>query len=111
MKKLLILATILAAMTASPALKKLKLVWDWTGPIQEQNFYVHMSTDPFLPLTNWPAIAFVQGTNEYRIEPLQQKAFYYVTATNMWGESDPSNTATASSAPRGPTVLRIERAQ
>lgn len=109
MKKLIMLILILAAMTAWAPLKSLKLVWDWVGPIQEQNFMVHMSTDPFLPLTNWPAIAFVQGTNEYRIQPLQQKAFYYVTTTNMWGESDPSNPVTVSSAPRGPTVLRIER--
>lgn len=110
MKKLIALTSLtLIAITAWAALKPLSLVWDWEGPVQEQNFYIHMSTDPFLPLSNWPAIAFVQATNRYRLTPTNVKAFFYVTATNMWGESDPSNPVTVSSAPRGPTVLRIER--
>ena len=79
------------------------LVWDYpTAELPSVSFNVYHAINaagPFSVLTN------VSATN-CTVQILQGSHFYYVTATNEWGESDPSETASATVARRGQN-LRI----
>jgi hypothetical protein len=70
----------------------LTLTWNYSQPDTNTFIKLYRSTDISIPLTNWNMIATVPSTtNQVVIQILPGKAFYYVTATNLWGESDPSN--------------------
>ncbi len=94
MKKLPAVVVSLALMTGvlfAPPNGHIRLLWDY--PVDaDTTFNIHYSTDLAVPMTSWLVLTNVSTTNvDLDITP--GKMFFYVTATNFWGESDPSNVA------------------
>lgn len=112
---LLAAVTVLAAATTN----RLHLVWD-TAPDYDTNvsFNVYSQTNVALPVNEWKLltnISFHAYTNAAkpgepgRVEipaAADYKQFYVVTASNMTGESDFSDSVYSRRLPRG-TGLRI----
>jgi hypothetical protein len=64
-------------------------------------FKLYHSTDPAVPLAQWTPLTNIAGTNlsvTLNIEPGVH--CFFLTASNWWGESDPSNVASTPAPPR-----------
>lgn len=101
--KTLLLLFFLLSVSAIAALKtSARLEWDYLDDASAVTFNLYHATNvagPYAFLTN------VATTNV--VVPISGGShFYYVTATNEWGESDPSNIASAKVPGRGQN-LRI----
>lgn len=97
------LLILLLVVSVSAALKTAaRLDWDYDDDISAVTFNLYHATNvagPYALLTN------VATTNV--VVPISGGShFYFVTATNEWGESDPSNIASAKVPGRGQN-LRI----
>ena len=89
---------------------KVTLVWDY--PVSEMTtnltFKVYSSTNIIIPLTNWVVLTNIVGTtNSVKVQITPGACFFYVTASNFWGESNPSNVASTPVLPRSPQNLKI----
>lgn len=83
------------------------LAWDANPPEDEvQAYYVHQSTNvagPYLVVTN-------SATNAIRVwVPKADQYFWYVTASNFWSVSEPSNIANTPTVASNVTTLKIQR--
>ncbi len=86
---------------AAPVKNVATLYWDYpTNEVANVSFNVYFSTNISTPSTNWTVITNVPATTNVVVPIAPGNNFWFVTATNEWGESIPSNTATA-------TVARI----
>lgn len=85
---------------------------DWDYPPNEITtdivFRVYSSTNITIPITNWMVLTNVT-TNEAHLTISPGRTFFYVTASNFWGESDPSNVVGLPPLPTNGTNLRIQR--
>lgn len=86
------------------------LSWDYDTNNAPDVFKLYSSGDISSPLTNWPLVATVSGNvHDISIGNLvPQQAWFYVTASNWWGESLPSNLAGIPQPPSGVGNLRIK---
>jgi hypothetical protein len=76
------------------------LAWNYQQDIDA--FYVYQSTNvtaamPWQPCTNTAA-------SSVTIQVMPGRMFYYVTASNFWGESGPSNTIGTPAVPAATNV-------
>jgi len=116
-KKLILLAaaivvTVVAfAVTPGPSgfRKTVALSWDYDTNNAPDAFKLYSSTNIGLPATNWPLVATVSGNvqNITISNITAQQMWFYVTASNWWGESLPSNTAGTPQPPGSVINLRI----
>jgi len=85
----------------------IKLYWDYpANELTNVTFNVYSTTNIALPLTNWLVMTNVNSTNVVLdITPGQR--YFYATATNFWGESDPSTVASVPATPKSGTNLVI----
>ena len=73
---------------ASP--QTIRLIWN--GQAQVDAFKIYGTNDITAPLTNWPLLITVPGNVTQALYIMQPgQTFFYVTASNFWGESGPSN--------------------
>jgi hypothetical protein len=91
---------------------KVTLAWDYPASELSTNltFRVYSSATMQLPITAWPVLTNVVGTNlsvQVTVAPGQR--FFFLTASNFWGESGPSNLANTPPLPRDMTNLTINR--
>ena len=107
MKKLILLiAATFAAATAfsQTSTGAVWLVWD--APTNAPDVYkLYHSTSLSVPLTNWEHIATAPGnvtTAQAFVQPGQH--FFFLTASNAWGETLPSNVAGTAPLAEKPTV-------
>lgn len=91
MKKLLLLLPLfllLNTLFATPN-GRIRLQWDASTETNvTYNVYAH--TNLLLPYTQWAMLTNVAATY-VDLDIIPGRYFFYVTATNFWGESDPSN--------------------
>jgi len=103
---------ILLSFGSSP-LQNITFEWQYTDTNIVDAFYIHYSPDLNTPLTNWPVLAvapatqssytnYVVNTN-FTVPILPGAYFFYVTASNFWGESMPSNSTNVP----GPTLMPV----
>lgn len=94
---------ILILTLATLAARALSLAWEYPAA-DEVTFTVYRSGDlvTWQPLTN-------TGKTNIALAVVPGKAFYYVTASNFWGESDPSNTVGTPAIAQHPSGLTITR--
>jgi hypothetical protein len=85
------------------------LQWDQATNSAPDLFKLYTTTDISTPLTDWKLVATVSGEIHNitisNIEPIQ--AYFYLVASNWWGESLPSNVAQTPPIPsdvRGLTI-------
>ena len=109
----LCLSLILANSTpaGTPASCDVTLAWDYPASELSTNlcFKLYHSVNPAQPLAQWTPITNVAGTNlSVTIQVDVGVHFFFLTASNWWGESDPSNVASTPLPPRS-GVLTIRR--
>lgn len=94
----LILFSVLAFSAFAQPRSAATLSWDYpTNELASVRFNLYSSTNVALPVSTWPLLTNVSGTNVVvQINPGQ--CFYFCTASNEFGESIPSNVATATVA-------------
>jgi hypothetical protein len=105
MKKLFALATLLA-MVGLAAFADVPMVptpitiaWNYPETNIDNTFVLHVSSVAAAPLP-WPGITNIAGTNlSVTISPIPSRMFYYVTASNFWGDGPPSIVMGTPSAP------------
>ncbi len=87
----------------------IRLTWDYpAAEMTDTTFNVHYSTDLAVPMTSWLVMTNVSTTNvDLTITP--GKMFFYVTATNFWGESDPSNVVHTPGVYQNAVNLQIQK--
>jgi hypothetical protein len=61
-------------------------------------FNVYHSINIAVPLTNWSILTNISQT-QVDLDVIPGEHFFYITATNFWGESGPSNIANTPSVP------------
>lgn len=103
------LITSFAVGTAPPLKNSVSLSWDYDTNNAPDVFKLYTSTDITTPTTNWTLVATVSGNihNATISNIPAQQAFYYVTASNWWGESNPSNIAGTPQIPGAVSNLQM----
>ena len=114
---------------ASQLVKPVVLLWNYptNGITDDMVFSLHSHTNSGAMLEEWPVATSVPVTNWYSnsvcIAPvsgtnyvfsttnmtLPGAQFFYVTASNWWGESDPSNVLGLPAAAVQPQGLKAQR--
>ena len=93
------------------ATNDITLAWDYPASELSTNlsFKLYHSVNPAQPLAQWTPITNIAGTNLSVSLPVEVGVhFFYLTASNWWGESDPSNVASTPPPPRS-GILGIRR--
>ena len=106
----LIAATLCLAFTFGPLRNTVTLEWTPQDPGWQTNesYNLRGSPDITVPLTNWAIITNVSGTNAVTLPWQATNFFFYVTASNYWGESSNSNIAWTPPPPVLPTNTAIK---
>lgn len=76
------------------------LAWEYPELSTNNTFNLYYSTNLTVSLTNWAMLTNVAGTNlsvTIAVQPVD--TFFYVTCSNIIGESPPSNVATQPAPP------------
>lgn len=114
MKKLVLIYTLLgllALRAALPTSQPITLSWDYPTNLLSTNLTFKLYHSPVaVPFTNYSSIADIAGTN-LSVTPLVTSGehYYFVTASNFWGESLPSNLVITPPLPRDNIVMSIRR--
>ena len=94
----------------TPGSDTVTLAWDYPSAELNTNltFKLYHSTNPTLPLAQWMPFTNIAGTNlSVALSINVGVHFFFLTASNWWGESDPSNVASTPAPPRsGVLVIR-----
>ncbi len=108
MKKYLIGLFLLAVAVAAPPIKtSVMLVWDYpVSEVPSVVFNVYSSTNLSVPMSSWPFVTNSAVTNAI-VGVSPGSTFWYVTASNEFGESGPSNTVT-STVPRNVGGVKVK---
>ena len=94
-----VLSAFLGALAAPPGVLRTNVSLSWIPPTNQPpstNYVIkiYSSTNVAIPLTSWPLLTTVSGTNTTVTLPITPpQRFYVATASNWWGESDFSNVA------------------
>jgi len=114
MKKPLTLLLLISCvcLIAAPGQLRDSITIEWEYPPEELStnltFYVYSSTNVSTPLTNWPRLATVTGTNLSVTVPMTAQARYFVmTSSNYWGQAAFSAVASTPPAPRSDVKLKL----
>lgn len=69
------------------------LLWDYpTNDLgADLTFKVYSTTNIAVPMTNWQVSTIVGTTTAAQVTMAPSRRFFFVTASNIWGESGPSN--------------------
>lgn len=105
----------LAALAVVPFPNQFKnsvsLTWDYDTNSVPDVFKLYSGTDLLVPMNEWPLVATVSGNvHNITVSNLApQQAWFYVTASNWFGESVPSNLAGVPQPPSAVSNLRISQ--
>ena len=106
-----LLAPVTPLLADTPGSDTVTLVWDYPSAELNTNltFKLYHSINPTLPLAQWTPFTNIAGTNLSVALSIDVGVhFFFLTASNWWGESDPSNVASTPAPPRS-GVLMIRR--
>lgn len=109
MKKLILLLSLLAMPVFGQVRTNVTLVWDYYWPdVTNTAFRIYQATNASAPMP-WKLIGTTAtGMTNVEMPVKTQMQWFYVTATNLLGESDPSNIALCPAPPRSDTTLRVK---
>jgi hypothetical protein len=88
----------------------------WNYPTSELNsnllFKIRGTTNLSLAKTNWPIITNIVGTITNTTVQIPPGAYYFtMTASNLWGETIPSNVEATPALPRSDFTVRVVKIQ
>jgi len=109
MKKLILLLSMLALPAFGQIRTNVTLFWDYRWPdVTNTEFRVYHTTNASSPKP-WPFYrAIPVGVTNADVAVMVNQQYFYVTATNLLGESDPSNIALCPAPPRSDSTLRVK---
>jgi hypothetical protein len=109
MKKLILLMSLLALPAFGQIRTNVTLTWDYFWPdVTNMEFRVYQTTNVSSPRP-WQFHRTVPaGVTNADVAVMASQQYFYVTATNLLGESDPSNIALCPAPPRSDTTLRVK---
>lgn len=90
---LVVATAILAGFTGAPLRTTLTLAWDYPENSADTNLAFNLYQSPVVnqPATNWTLLTTVYWPTQTCVVPvLASNGFYFVTASNLTGESGPS---------------------
>lgn len=105
------IAAFILAVALSSHAADLRLAWDYAPEELGTNmvFKLYSHTNANEPATNW-AVTILPGTGTTaRVVMIPERRFWFVTASNFWGESGPSNIAGAPNPATNVTGLKLSR--
>ncbi len=110
-KKLTALLLSLAVSTVAADFDgKITVTWNYpTNELSGTTFRLYSSTNALAPLSSWPVVAAVEGTNAARLTMPTPQNFFVCTASNFWGESNPSAVVSTPALARDDVNLSIIR--
>ena len=111
-RSLLFPLTLLALGPAFTPSGRINLSWSYPTNEFDTNlvFRVYSSTNATDFLTNWSVLTNVVGTNLSATVTIAPGArFFFMTASNFWGESNPSEVASTPALPRSDSRIGITR--
>jgi hypothetical protein len=82
-----LVALVIAFAVSAQSHRVLRLVWDANDPEEEAQYIIYSAPEAAGP---WSKVAHLSETT-WTITAVGERMFYYVTASNAWGESDPSH--------------------
>jgi len=105
------IATTIAAVLPGQLRNTITLSWDYGTNSPPDVYKLYASTSLTAPTTGWTLIATVPGSiQEVTLSNVvAQQRWFYVTASNWWGESPPSNTTGTPQPPGQVTNMRISQ--
>lgn len=108
--KIIVLAILFSAL----CLRAATVTFFWDYPTNELGadltFKIYAHTNITVPGSNWPVVLQIVGTQTTAIVTMTPgRQFFYVTASNMWGESGPSNVTNTPSVVTNVTRLKITK--
>lgn len=124
MKRLALALSMLLAETAFAPFRSTVIV-EWqmpAGSVIPDAYVLHATNDLSVPLTNWPVYTtFVEPlagqsnvflfalsvTNRVTLPVTPGMMFYYLTSSNIWGETGPSQVAWTPPLPQQPARTTI----
>lgn len=109
MKRILPLLALLSLAAVPTGPQQVTLMWD-NQPEYGTNTTIrlHHSTSLTLPMASWEVLGTVVDTNAITIAIEPGPHFFYVTASNFWGVTDPSSVALTPPLPQS-GKLQIKR--
>lgn len=115
MKKLLALLALCLCLAAQAEPPPITLEWDYSDPVPPDLFTLYVSDSPNTPFGTWRIFMDIPGrdvmtgqtANQVIIHLTPGRYCFYITASNFWGESEPSNVACTPFVPVRP-VLRLK---
>jgi hypothetical protein len=99
----LVLALLALGFSAQPLRNSVTFAWSYPTNELSTNltFKLYASPDVTVPLTNWAVLTNVVGTNLQVTVPLAAtNLFFFLTASNYWGEGNPSGVVSTPAPPR-----------
>jgi hypothetical protein len=109
MKKLILLLSLLALPAFGQIRTNVTLTWDYFWPdVTNMEFRVYQTTNASSPKPWALYRAIPAGVTNADVAVMASQQYFYVTATNLLGESDPSNIALCPAPPRSDTTLRVK---
>lgn len=106
--KLLILLLCVSSLALVPLIPT-TITFSWTSQPGVDSFNLYTSDTLQLPLTNWLLLTNILGTNSsFSVLVTPGPQFYYLTASNFWGESGPSVVVSTPPVPTN-SVLNIRK--
>lgn len=104
-------ATAIAVVMPGQMRNTITLTWDTYPSNAADVLKVYSSTNLSFSLSNWPLIATVSTTNvSLTISNIvSQQCWFYMTASNWWGESPPSSVVGTQQTPGSVSNLRISQ--
>lgn len=97
----------------SQSLKSITFAWNYDVANESPDlvFQLRYSATVDAPIP-WPIIATIPGSNRtYTVSLPPGRGYYYLTAGNIWGESEPSNMVTTPPPPQSNLGLTVGRAR
>lgn len=104
-------AAIIALLLGSLHGAEVKIDWDYPQDEMGTNlvFIISSHTNANEPLTNWFRIVVPGTSTTARAVMVPERRFFFVTASNFWGESGPSNIADTPRPATNVTGLKLTK--
>lgn len=104
-------ALLALAFTGAPLRNTITFTWGPYSPSElntNLTFRIYSSFDVAVPLTNWALFTNASGVTNITVAMTPTNRYFFITASNLWGESSPSAVASTPAPPRSDSALQIQ---
>jgi hypothetical protein len=111
MKRAVLLLALLSLAAIPNTPQPVTLAWDpYPAASTDMVFKLYHSVDLAIPLSAWQVMTGVAGSStQVTVNIMPGPHFFFLTASNFWGESDASNIALTPTVPRLTNTVTIRK--